>query len=203
MRKIIVSTIMSIDGYVAGPGGDVMALPMDAFFDEQNLERQRTADTLLLGTMTYLGFKAYWPSVAADPTVSPAVQQDPTVADLHREIGQRDNTMRKIVVSDSLTEADTDPWADTTTIVRRADAHRLLAQEKAGDGRDLLIFGSRILFNDLLLAGLVDELFVMVGPVALGDGMSAFGPGVRPTLRLADRIGRDGSDNVLLHYLVD
>lgn len=203
MRKIIVSTIMSIDGYVAGPGGDVMALPMDAFFDEQNLERQRTADTLLLGTMTYLGFKAYWPSVAADPTVSPAVQQDPTVADLHREIGQRDNTMRKIVVSDSLAEADTDPWADTTTIVRRADAHRLLAQEKAGDGRDLLIFSSRILFNDLLLAGLVDELFVMVGPVALGDGMPAFGPGVRPTLRLADRIGRDGSDNVLLHYLVD
>ena len=49
MRKLIVTNIMSLDGYFEGPGRDVMALPMDRFFDEHNLERLRAADTLLLG----------------------------------------------------------------------------------------------------------------------------------------------------------
>ena len=40
MRKLVVSTIMSLDGYVEGPGGDVMALPMDGFFDAHNLDRR-------------------------------------------------------------------------------------------------------------------------------------------------------------------
>ena len=57
MRKLVVSNIMSLDGYVAGPGGNVMVLPMDGFFDEQNLERLRAADTLLLGATTYMGLK--------------------------------------------------------------------------------------------------------------------------------------------------
>jgi hypothetical protein len=57
MRKLIVSNIMSLDGYFEGPGRDVMALPMDGFFDEQNLERLRAADTLLLGAATYTGLK--------------------------------------------------------------------------------------------------------------------------------------------------
>ena len=42
MRKLIVANIMSLDGYVAGPGGNVMALPMDDFFDEHNLELHRS-----------------------------------------------------------------------------------------------------------------------------------------------------------------
>jgi hypothetical protein len=58
MRKLVVVNIMSLDGYVAGPGGNVMALPMDGFFDEHNLERLRAADTLLLGATTYMGSRA-------------------------------------------------------------------------------------------------------------------------------------------------
>lgn len=46
MRKLVVSNIMSLDGHFEGPGRNVMALPMDGFFDEHNLERLRTADTL-------------------------------------------------------------------------------------------------------------------------------------------------------------
>ena len=122
MRKLVVSTIMSLDGYVEGPGGDVMALPMDGFFDAHNLDRQRAADTLLLGATTYRVLKAYWPVVADDPTASADVAADPSLAELHREIGRRNNELQKVVVSDSLTEADTAPWTATTTIVRRTDA---------------------------------------------------------------------------------
>jgi dihydrofolate reductase len=202
MRKVVVSSIVSLDGYVAGPGGNVMALPMDAFFDEHNLERQRRADTLLFGRTTYLGMKGYWPAIAEDPTRSPAVQIDPSAAELHQETAQRNNTLHKVVVSDTLTEADTDPWTSTTTIVRRADAHATVRRLTQEPGGDVLVFGSSTLWGDLLAAGLVDELHLLVGPVALAGGLPAYGPGPVPPMTLLDVRRRDGSDNVLLSYAV-
>ncbi|MEX5720962.1 dihydrofolate reductase family protein [Geodermatophilus maliterrae] len=202
MSPVVVSTLVSLDGYVAGPGGDISGLPMDASFDALNLERLRAAGTLLMGATTYRGMVGYWPAVAADPTVSPAVALDPSAADLHRETAQRNAALPKVVVSDSLTPADTGPWADTTTIVRRADAHAAVAALRAGAGGDVLVFGSRTLWGDLLAAGLVDELFLLVGPVVLGAGLRAFPDGVPAHLRLRDTARRPGSDNVLLSYAV-
>jgi dihydrofolate reductase len=118
VRKLIVCNIMSLDGYVAGPGGNVMVLPLDPAFDTYNLERLRAADTLLLGRTTYDGFKGFWPSVADDPNFSPT----------HWEISRRDDAIDKVVVSDSLSEAQTEPWRATTSIVRRADAHAQVAE---------------------------------------------------------------------------
>jgi dihydrofolate reductase len=202
MRKLIVSNIMSLDGYFEGPGKNVMALPMDGFFDELNLERLRAADTLLLGATTYSGLKGYWPAVAENPEVSPAVAANPDVADIHRETGLRNNQIQKIVVSDSLTADDTAPWTETTTIVRRVDARRAVADLKDGPGKDILMFGSRTLWNDLLVAGLVDELNLMVGAAVLGGGTPTFSAGPVPPLRLVGTRRWDGSDNVLLSYEV-
>ena len=109
---------------------------------------------------------------------------------------------QKVVVSDSLTKDDTAPWTDTTTIVPRADAHRAVAELKGGPGKDILMFGSRTLWNDLLAAGLVDELHLMVGAKVLGGGTPAFGAGPVPALRLVNSRRRDGSDNLLLRYEV-
>lgn len=149
-----------------------------------------------------MGLKGYWPAVAEEPGVSPAVANNPDVADLHRETAQRKNQVQKVVVSDSLTEDDTEPWTDTTTTVRRADAHRVVAELKDRPGRDVLMFGSRTLRNDLLVAGLVDGLHLMLGASMLGGGTSAFGAGLVPPLSLVDTRRRDGSDNVLLRYRV-
>jgi riboflavin biosynthesis pyrimidine reductase len=60
------------------------------------------------------------------------------------------------------------------------------------------MFGSRTLWNDLLVAGLVDELHLMVGATVLGGGTKTFHAGPVPPLRLMDTRRRDGSDNVLL-----
>jgi dihydrofolate reductase len=202
VRKLIVSNIMSLDGYIEGPGKDVMVLPMDDFFDESNLERLRAADTLLLGATTFMALKGYWPAVADNPELSPAVATNPGVADIHRETGQRNNEIEKVVVSDSLTEADTSPWTQTTTIVRRAAARQIIAELKERAGKEILMFGSRTLWNQLLVAGLVDELHVMVGAALLGGGTPAFGPRPYPPLRLVATRRREGSDNVLLRYHV-
>jgi dihydrofolate reductase len=202
MRKLIVCNIMSLDGHFEGPDGNVMALPMDGFFDEHNLERLRAADTLLLGATTYTGLKGYWPAVAANPEVSPAVAANPDVADIHRETGLRNNEIQKVVVSDSLTADATAAWTETTTIVRRADARQAVTELKDQPGKDILMFGSRTLWNDLLVAGLVDELHLMVGATVLGGGTPIFGAGPIPPLRLANTRRRDGSDNLLLRYEV-
>jgi dihydrofolate reductase len=190
MRKLVVCNIMSLDGYYDGPGGDVMVMPMDEAFDAYNLERLRAADTLLAGATTYLRFKEYWPPQADDPDARPVL----------REIGRIENAIDKVVVSDTITEDQTDPWRSSTRIVGRADAHERVAELKNGPGREILVFGSRTVWNDLLAHDLVDELHLMLGPAVLGGGTPLFG--VRPPgpLRLAGTRRFDGSDNLLLRY---
>ena len=108
MRKVIVSNFTSLDGYVAGVGNDVMALPFDPSFDVYNLERVRNADTLLTGRTTYEQLMAFWVPFADDPAAS----------DLQREIGRFNRDVEKLVISDSL-RADATPvaaqrWSDAT-----------------------------------------------------------------------------------------
>ncbi len=200
MRKLIVANIVSLDGYYEGPGKNVMALPMDAYFDAYNAERLRSAGTLLLGRTTYEGFKDFWPPLADAPDAAAVFRDDPQARDVLREISRLNNAIEKVVVSDSLTTDETAPWTDTTRIVRRADAHEQIAELKHGDGPDILTFGSRTLWNDLFAAGLVDELHLMVGAVVLGDGTPAFQAEKALPLRLIGTRSREGSDNLLIRY---
>jgi dihydrofolate reductase len=203
MRKLIVTNIVSLDGYYEGPGRNVMVLPMDSSFDAYNAERLRAADTMLLGRNTYEGLKGFWPQVGEDPHAAAAQLGIPVeVVDTptHHEISRLQNAIDKVVVSDSITAEQTDPWRDTTRIVRRADAHEQIAELKRRAGRDIVIFGSRTLWNDLLTAGLVDELHLIVGAVVVGDGTPAFGTAPAAPFRLLDTRVWPGSDNVLVQY---
>jgi len=191
MRKLVVTILTSLDGYVAGPGGDFMSMPLDGSFSAYNLERLRTADTLLLGRSTFEGFRSYWPAVADDPA------QD----DTEREISRRNTAARKVVVSDSLRPDELGGWGESE-LVRRADAHGAVRRLKAEDGADILVFGSVPVWNDLLAAALVDELHVMIGNGVLGDGVPAFTGPVADRLPLREMRRLEGSDHVLLVYAV-
>ena len=188
MRKLIVCNIISVDGFFSGPNGDVMVMPFDAPFSEYNAERLRAADTLLLGRRSFEGFRDYWPSVADDPDQPP----------VEREISRLNNAIDKVVVSDTLAEADLAPWT-TSRIVSRADAHDAIRELKRADGREILVFGSHVLWNDLLTAGLVDEMHLMIGSAFLGSGVPVF-DGPRTGLRLLDARVMDDSQLVLARY---
>lgn len=120
MRKLIVTNIVSLDGSYEGPGRDVMVLPMDHSFDAYNVERLREADILLLGRNSYELFRGFWPAMADKPDATPA----------HRELSRLENAIDKVVVSDSISMDQTEPWRETTRIVRRADAHEQIAELK-------------------------------------------------------------------------
>lgn len=192
MRKVIVANIISLDGRFAGPGGDVMVMPFASGFSEYNAARLRAAETLLLGRTTFEGFRDYWPPIA----------DDEDAPELEREISRLNGAIDKVVVSDSLSADQTGAMAATTRIVRRAHAHDAVTALRQGDGRDILVFGSHVLWNDLLANGLVDELHLMVGPGVVGDGVPAFEsrPAVSLKLLEARALGDEGL--ALLRYAV-
>lgn len=189
MRKIIVSNLVSLDGYYTGPDNNVMVMPFDEAFNTYNTERLRAAETLLLGRTTFDEFRGYWPPVRDDP------HADST----QRETSRLNSAIDKVVVSDSLTAEETAPWHNTE-IVRRGEAHARLADLKRKSGKDILIFGSRTLWSDLMAHDLVDELHVMIGAGIVGAGVSMFAALPPGRFRLIDSRTWEGSGIVLARY---
>jgi dihydrofolate reductase len=192
MRKLIVCNIISLDGFYSGPGGDVMVMPFDAGFSDYNAERLRAADTLLLGRTSYEGFRSHWPTIAEDMS-QPAVE---------REIARLNAAIEKVVVSNSLKPHELEGWGPTR-VVRRADAHAEVASLKRVPGRDILVFGSHLLWNDLLANDLVDELHFMIGAGVVGVGVRTFETRPSSSLKLLDTRTFDGSSLLLARYAVE
>jgi dihydrofolate reductase len=196
MTRVIVSNIMSVDGFYEGPGRNVMALNMDGAFDAYNVERMRNAAAVLLGRVSFQMFSSYWPGIAD----APPDPENRALDDVNRELSRIYNGLPKVVVSDSYTVPDDNPWRDTTTVIRRDAVGEWIAAARAGSAGDIVIYGSRTMWQGLLQQGLVDELHLMVGPTALGDGTPLFG--MPAQLEMLESRRFEDSDNVLLRYAV-
>lgn len=190
MRRLIVTIISTLDGYAAGDGGDVFAMPIDLGFDHYNLRRMQAADTMLFGATTFREARAYWPG-PADDVAAPEVE---------REISRLYQTLEKIVISDTLNAEDTAPWRTSTEVIPRAAAVDRITEHKAGSGRDILCFGSLTTWNPLLALGLVDELHVLIGPGVIGSGLPTFTRPVTRRLTLLDAGSVEDSNLVALQY---
>lgn len=190
MRNIIVFNVVSLDGYHTSPDNDVSVMfpMMGGVFDTYAAERLRAADTTFVGRVSFELFNGFWPEVAKNPT-------SPRWTDEQRAISAAGASVSTVVVSDTLTGN-----LPNVRIIRRADAHRQIADLKRQPGKDMLITGSRTLWNDLLAHDLIDEIHLMIGNVVLGAGIPAFVGKLPASLRLVEVRGWRDSDNILVRY---
>ena len=196
MRTLIVCNIMSVDGFYEGPGRDMMVLNMDEAFDAYNLERIRSADLVLLGRTSFEGFSSYWPEIVSAPN-------DPdnrALSDVNRETSHIYNQLPKVVVSDHYSVPEDNAWRDRTTVIAGTDVSEWVDAARGQGSGDILVFGSRTMWNSLLDQALVDQLHLMVSPNGVGSGTPIFDSAV--DLDLLEARGFDGSANVLLRYAV-
>jgi dihydrofolate reductase len=188
MRKLTGAAFVSLDGVMQAPGGPEED-PTGGFklggwmFNYADEAIGNRIDALfdgefdlLLGRRTYDIFAGYWPFVAPG-----------------HPIGTAFDRAAKYVLTHGDQPLD---WRSSHRL-RDLDA---LAELKRGDGPDLIIQGSSTLYPQLLAAGLIDRLVLMVFPVILGTGKRLFGDGTVPgAMRMTDHEVTSGG-NIIATY---
>lgn len=192
MRKVVVYNVISLDGFHTGLGNDVSVMfpIMGKVFDTYNAELLRAADLHLVGRVSFELFQGFWPKVAENPDSEEWTPEQ-------KELSRSSQGVKAVVVSDTLRGT----WPGVR-IIRRADTYQEIAELKRQPGKDILITGSRTLWNDLLTHDLIDEIHLMIGNLLLGAGVPVFVGKPDVKLRLMEIRRWQDSDNALLRYEV-
>ena len=184
MRKLTVFNQISLDGRFTDAKGDMSWAHRpndDIEWNEFVAGNAGSGGTLVFGRVTYQMMASYWPTPAA-------LQNTP---DLARHM----NELQKIVFSRTLKEAS---WQNTTLL--KGDLASEVRALKNAPGSDMTILGSGSIVAQLAQAGLIDEFFVVVNPIAVGGGRTMF-DGVNGPLTLKRTSVRSfANGNVVLAY---
>jgi len=166
--RIVISEFISLDGVIQAPGGAEedtdggfrhggWSMP---FFDPEVMgaaigEASSTVDALLQGRRTWQVMAGAWPDRAGD------------------DFADWMNSVKKYVVSDTLTDGDAEAWANTT-VIRGGDMVKAIGDLREQPGRDISVMGSATVVRSLIEADLVDALLLMIEPIVLGGGKRMF-----------------------------
>ena len=162
MRKLKVQVQMTIDGFVAGPEGQLdwmwSAKPQDETILTHVIELADSCDTILMGRKMTREFVDYWENVVDNQPDSP-----------EQALAQRMVNMHKIVFSHTQTDIK-----GRNLTVENGDLVTAIKALKAKNGKDIMVYGGATFVSALISENLVDEYFIFTNPVAIGKGLSIF-----------------------------
>ena len=159
MRKIISFMHISLDGFVAGPNGEMDWITVDEEIFDYVGKRITEGDTALYGRVTYQMMENYWPTAADDPK---AGQHQVTHASWV-------NKAEKIVFSKTMKKSG---WYNTTFINENIENE--MRKRKSAAGKNMILIGSASIAHLFVQLDLIDEYLINVNPVILGDGIPLF-----------------------------
>jgi dihydrofolate reductase len=161
MRKLKFQVQMTMDGFVAGPEGQLdwmwVGKP-DEILREKAIEIADTCDTILLGRKMTPGFIEYWENVVDNLPDSP-----------EQSLAQRMVSMRKIVFSRTQNSIK-----GRNLEVENGDMVAAIQALKNSPGKDIIVYGGATFVNSLISRNLIDEYYIFRHPVAIGKGLSIF-----------------------------
>jgi len=158
MRKLKLQMQMSLDGYVAGPNGEMDWMSWGWGDDIKAYVKELNApiDTITMGRKLAEGFIPHWAAAVQTP-------------EGNDEFSRKMVDTPKVVFSKTLTES---AWDNAT--VATGDLVEEIKKLKAAKGGDIITYGGAGFASSLIKAGLVDEYYLFVNPAAIGNGMPIF-----------------------------
>lgn len=159
MKKLKLQVQISVDGFIAGPGGEMDWITWNATegFMRYVTRLTDSCDTMLLGRKLAEGFIPYWTDITTRP-------EDPQYAFARKMVDTP-----KIVFSKTL---DKSAWDNTR--IAQSDLAGEITGLKKQNGRDIMMYGGAEFVSSVIKAGLVDEYHLFVNPAAVGKGMAIF-----------------------------
>jgi dihydrofolate reductase len=159
MGKIVLFVHQSLDGFAASTKREMNWIQVNQEIFDFVEERILKTNTAIYGRATFQLMESYWPTAAEQPGAS---KHD-------REHAAWYKTAHKVVLSNTLNQS-----AFTNTTVIGKDYVAALHKLKEETSGDILLFGSPTAAHSLLAENLIDECWLFVNPVLLGDGVPVF-----------------------------
>jgi dihydrofolate reductase len=159
MRKLVLFMHTSLDGFVCGPNGEMDWINVDEEIFDYAGDRTDHADTALYGRVTYQMMDSYWPTAADQPTA--------TKHDI--EHSRWYNKVSKVVISKTMQAAN---LPNTKIISENLPVE--INKLKQASGKDILMFGSPSAAHALMQDNLIDDCWLFINPILLGQGIPLF-----------------------------
>lgn len=161
MRKIISFMHISLDGFVAGPNGEMDWIKVNEEIFSHVGNRISRGDTALYGRVTYEMMEHYWPTAADKPNASQHdIEHSKWYKDVHKVV--LSTTMKNKTLP--RTEVISDHLPEQINALKRRD----------GSDNEMLLFGSPRATHSLMQLGLMDGYWLFVNPIILGNGIPLF-----------------------------
>lgn len=160
MRKVVLFMHTSLDGFAATLKNEMDWIHVDEEIFDYAAQRTNESDTALYGRVTYQMMESYWPTAADKPGAS---KHD-------KEHSKWYKAVNKVILSKSIQGTEL-----KNTIIISDNIQERILDLKRKEGKEIIIFGSLSAAHSLMQYDLIDEYWLFVNPVLLGNGIPVFG----------------------------